>query len=172
MSDITTAISLAQEKNEQSLAQHVSAPPTELDTEALLLLRRWAEFCRSRGIRACPARPASVAMYIRLEHSSGVPVEKTLASLAAITAMHNQASEANPVACAMPQAELSKILTVKAPRSWRKDEALLWGLLPPDVQSVIKRHIELDSLALRRLQNRVADFSKKEIANDEQKTDH
>jgi hypothetical protein len=168
---ITDAIQLAQEKNEAALAQNVQPPPQELDSEALLLLRHWAEFCKARGIRACPARPASVAMFIRSENSLGVPVERILAALAAIEVMHNQAAESNPVACAMPRLELEKITNIEAPRTWPKVDRPLFQSLPPDVRAVIKRNADSTSLALRRLQNKVAAISQKGNCNADEKTD-
>jgi hypothetical protein len=172
MTNLVTAISLAQEKNEAALAQQVASPKAELDSDALMLLRHFAAFCKSRGVKVCPARPATIAMFIRSENALGVPVERVLASLAAITIMHDQATEANPCACSMPRAELAKILKVDAPRSWPKAERPLFYDLPPEVQAVVARRSEQDSTALRRLQNKVAEISKKgSNCNDDQKTD-
>jgi hypothetical protein len=169
MTNLVTAIEMAQESNERKLSADIEAPKQEIDSEGLLLLRHFAAFTKQRGVRFCPCKPATVAAFIRSEAALGVPPERILATLAAITAVHNQAAEANPVACAMPQAELGRILEIKPPRSWSKKlgEDLIFNTLPVDVQYIVKRHADLSSLELRHLQNRVADISKpKETKSD------
>src|SRR5262245_27049960 len=105
------AIDRAQANNEQKLASRVPSPKQELDSEALLLLRHFAEWARARGVKFCPAAPASVAAFVRSEAAAGVPPERILPALRAIEAMHdNSGGLANPIATAPVRAELQRIL--------------------------------------------------------------
>jgi hypothetical protein len=144
------------------LAQRLATPKTELDSEELMHLRHYGAWCKQRGVRAFPSRPSTVASFIRSESGFGVPNDKILAALRSIEKMHDQSNEPNPVACAAVRAELGRILDIKPPRSWKKEEHLVFNSLPIEARDVIKRHADLDSLALRRLQNRVAELAKKE----------
>jgi hypothetical protein len=171
LTNLVTAIQLAQEKNETALAQTSASFKTEIDSEGLIHLRHFGGWCRQRGVRICPAKPATIAAFIRSEAAIGVPQDRMLAALHAIEQMHDQASEANPVACSMPRAELARMLKVDAPRSWPKAERPLFYDLPPEVQAIVSRREEQNSTSLRRLQNKVAELAKKGNCNDNTKAD-
>jgi hypothetical protein len=52
---LVDAISLAQDRNAEQLAKEINPPKPKLDdTEALLILRQFAEWCRSRGVKWFP----------------------------------------------------------------------------------------------------------------------
>ncbi|MFY9837669.1 MAG: hypothetical protein WAK55_14625 [Xanthobacteraceae bacterium] len=145
--------------------------PGEVFSAVLEALRHFAEWCRQRALKFCPAKPATIAMFIRTESANHVPADKILAALRAIEQLHADQGEANPVACPMPRLELEKITNIEAPRTWPKVDRPLFQSLPPEVRAVIKRNADSTSLALRRLQNKVAAISKKEIVeNDDPKT--
>jgi hypothetical protein len=161
VSDLVTAIDLATQANEQRIAAEINAPKQKLDdTHALLILRTFAEYCRSRGARWLPAAPATVAAFIRLQHANHIAAEIITKATDAIQIAHDQQGFANPIATAAVRAELGRILDIKAPRSWKKEEHLIFNGLPIEARAVIKRHADLDSLTLRRLQNRVAELAK------------
>jgi hypothetical protein len=173
---LVDAIQLAQEKNESALAQSIPPVKPELDSEGLMLLRHYAAWTQQRGVRFCPSKPATVAAFIRSEAAIGVPPAKLFAAMLAIESMHNSANEANPVACAAPraelmrimdatdkkditvesQAQLAKVLDVRAPNSWSKSERLLFDDLPPAVKGVIFRRDEQQRRAVRHAQNEAA----------------
>jgi hypothetical protein len=161
LTNLATAIGLAQERNEQKLAAQIPTPKGELDAEALLWLKYFSGYCRDCGVKFCPARPATVAAWIRRESGRGLSEEEILAALRAIEQVHDQSNEANPVATSAVRAELGRILEIKAPRSWKKSEALIFNTLPIEVQQIVARRAEQDSLVLRRLQNKVAELAKK-----------
>jgi hypothetical protein len=187
MTDLVQAIDLAQQANEKRIAAEINPPKPKLDdAESLLLLRHFAGFCKQRGVKFCPARPATVAAFIRSEAAIGVPPATLFAAMLAIEALHDTQNEANPVACAAPRAELTRIreetetapedraklvqaLDVRAPDSWNKSEKLLFNDLPVEAKEIIYRRDRQQCLVVRRAQNEASDLRKslqqKEIEN-------
>src|SRR5689334_6554844 len=104
MSSLAQQIEAAQDRNEQKISTEIGAPKPTLDTTAILHLRKFADWCKTRGVRACPASPASVAAYIR--SLVGTQPEQIVEIVHAIELMHDQAGLANPVATAAVRAEL------------------------------------------------------------------
>src|SRR5690349_842715 len=129
--NLAEEIRRAHSKNEARIAAEVATPKSELDTEAQLHLHHFAEFCKSRGVLGLPARPATCAMFVRVQHANGVPTERILAALAAVENVHWDHNLASPVASKQVRAELARILNTPAPRSWKKEEQLLFLTLPP-----------------------------------------
>jgi hypothetical protein len=172
LTSLVTAIDLAQQANEQRIAAEISAPKHKIDdTEALLILRQFAEWCRSRGVKWLPAAPATCAAWVHFQHVNHIAAETIVKAIEAIQIAHDQHGFANPIATAAVRAELGRILNIKPPRSWKKEEHLVFNSLPIEARDVIKRHADLDSLTLRRLQNRVAELAKKGNCNADTKTD-
>jgi hypothetical protein len=173
LTNLVTAIDLAQQANEKRIAAEINAPKHKIDdTEALLILRDFAEWCRSRGVKWLPATPATCAAWVHFQHVDHIAPETIVKAIEAIQIAHDQHGFANPIATAAVRAELGRILDIKPPRTWKKEEHLVFNGLPIEVCDVIKRHADLDSLTLRRLQNRVAEISKKgSNCNADKKTD-
>src|SRR5205814_1372426 len=94
---------------------------------------RW---CDARGVRHCPAKPATVAAFVLAEKMG---TQNLLPCLAAITATHNEHRLANPVATAIVARALARTVTIDPPRAWPKDDKALFLLLPADIQSIIAR---------------------------------
>jgi hypothetical protein len=157
---LTEQIELAHQQNEKKIASEVGIPKVELDTEAVLMLRHFAEWAKSRGIRYLPCAPASAAAFCRAESAVGVPAERIVRTLEAIQAMHDNAGLANPIATASVRTELARILDIPAPRSWPTADKLKWNSIPPEIQAVISRRDAQDSKVLRRLQNENAELRK------------
>jgi hypothetical protein len=149
---LVDAIERAHAENEKKLASQVPTPKQELDSEAIMHLRRFAEWCKSRGVKCLPCGPTTAAAFIRHESAAGVPADRILSALEAIEAAHSGLS--NPIASAAPRAELARILKLEGePRSWSKPERLVFAGLPPEVQGIITRRAKRDSDLIRRLQN-------------------
>jgi len=153
-------IERAQQANEAKIAASVSAPKFNLDTEVLLHLRHFKAFCQQHGVRHCPARPATVAAFIKNEAAAGVSPERIEEGLRAIELAHTNQNLANPVACPAPRAELQKLIGTEAPRSWKKSEGHLFASLPPEVRAIVSRRARQDEIALRKLQNEVSALRK------------
>jgi hypothetical protein len=173
LTNLATAIDMAVQKNEQRLAAEIAAPKHKIDdSEGLLILRQFAEWCRSRGVKWLPAAPATCAAWVHFQAVNHIAPETIVKAIEAIQIAHDQHGFSNPIATAAVRAELGRILDIKAPRTWKKEEHLIFNGLPIEVRDVIKRHADLDSLALRRLQNKVAEISKKgSNCNADKKTD-
>jgi hypothetical protein len=152
------AIEQAQASNEKKLASQVPTPKQGLDSEALLLLRHFAEWAKQRGVKFLPCAPTSAAAFIRTESAVGVPADRIIRTLEAIQTMHDNAGLANPIATAPVRTELVRILKIDGPRSWSKAERLVFTSLAPEVQAIIQRHAKIDSDAVRKAQNQAAAF--------------
>jgi len=117
---------------------------------------RW---CEAQRVRSLPAKPVSVAAFVRYQQDRGVPRPMISESLEAIEALHDAASQANPVATPIVRTTTAAS-TIEAPRSWTKSEQLLFTGLPPEVQSVIVRRESDRERTLRRAQNELAETKK------------
>jgi hypothetical protein len=171
LSDLVQAIDLAREACEKRIAAEIDAPKHKIDdTEALLILRQFAEWCRSRGVKWLPATPATCAAWIRFQDADRIASETILKAIEAIQAAHNNNNFANPIATTAVRIELGRVLKIKPPR-WPKNELPLFFGLPPEIQAILARRAEQDSTALRRLQNKVAELAKKGNCNDDTKAD-
>ena len=92
------AIASALDSNESALAAQVGATAVApLDEATRRDFSDFAGWCKGLGVRALPARPHTVAAFIR---SAGLASDRTMAILASIEAVHDHASAANPVATA------------------------------------------------------------------------
>jgi hypothetical protein len=163
------AMDRAYQTNEATLANQIAAPRLDCDAERL---QHYTEFCKQHGVRALGAAPGTVAAFIKSEHDRGVSPDGILSVLADIEALHSNNNLANPIATTAVRAVLSEIVNLNPPRSWGKQERLLFASLPPDVQFIVERHARLDSQAVRKSQNEAAQLrhqleslQQKEISN-------
>jgi hypothetical protein len=158
--NLAQAIAEAHSKNEQTLANSIAAPRPQLASDALVCVRRFADWCKSRGVPFCPAQPATVAAYIRYENKSGAKFQRIFETVRAIEQMHDAAGLSNPCATMAVRHELGCIYHIEAPRSWPKADRPLFNSLPIEVRAVIERRAEQDSNAVRRAQNEAAELRK------------
>jgi len=146
----------AHSQNEARIAAEIGTQKSEYDTEAQLYIRHFAEFCKGRGVPGLPARPATVAAFVRYQHAAGVPAEGIIAALNAIEAVHSDHNLASPTATTAVRTELSRILKIEPPRSWNKQEKLFFTQLPPEVKAAIARMEHEREKVIRRYQNEMA----------------
>src|SRR5262245_26814474 len=158
---LAQAIASAHEKNERALASQIAAPKPELQSDALVCVRRFADWCKSKGVPFCPAQPATVASYLRHENREGANYQRIFATVQAIEAMHDQAMAANPCATMAVRHDLGTLYHIDAPRSWPKADRPLFNSLPIEVRAVIERRADQDSKVIRRLQNEAAAIRQK-----------
>lgn len=148
-------------KNEQALASMIAAPKPQLESDALICVRRFGDWCRSKGVPFCPAQPATVAAYIRHENKEGANFQRIFDTVQAIEQMHDAAGVSNPCATMAVRHELGCIYHVDAPRSWPKADRPLFSSLPIEVRAVIERRAEQDSRAVRKAQQEATDLRHK-----------
>jgi hypothetical protein len=121
-------------------------------------------------VRSLPAKPVSVAAFVRYQQDRGVPRPMIAESLTAIEELHFAASQSNP--CATPVVRTTTGSTIEPPRSWTKSEQLLFTGLPPEVAAVIARREQDREKTLRRCQNELAELKKRQQADAERTADN
>jgi hypothetical protein len=129
--------------------------PTPVD---VLLQQAFTKWCAENGVRHCPARPTTCAMFLlsgALEH------EQMLDALSAISKLHTQFNLACPTTTPPVRAVLEMTLNEAPPRSWKKDEQELWVFLPADIRFAISRRQRDFDKEIRRCQNETAELRKK-----------
>jgi hypothetical protein len=121
--------------------------------ERLDIFGKWAA---SKSVRKCPAKPHVVAAFCIEQHQMGATAQVILSLLAAIEALHDFHGLSNPVRVAVVRAVLEQIVKIEPPRSWPKEDKVLFAQLDPGIRRIIaEREIERDR-ELRRLQNKAA----------------
>jgi hypothetical protein len=165
--NLAEAIAETHKKNEQALASTIAAPKPQLESDALVCARRFADWCRSKGVPFCPAQPATVAAYIRYENKEGANFQRIFETVRSIEQMHDAAGLSNPCATMAVRHELGNIYHIDAPRSWPKADRPLFNSLPIEIRAVIEKRADQDSKVVRRLLNETAELRKSINSNKE-----
>lgn len=158
---LASAIAEATARNEAALA--ATMQPYAPDEESQSVVAEWRTWCGNNGLRACPAHPASVAVWVRHMGALGLSEEKIAAALTAVAELHDSRGLANPCATAPVRAELTRMLELKPPRSWRRAEQLLFSELPAEIRLAVERRERQRDTELRRLQAKVHQLKEKEL---------
>ena len=151
---LTEIIDRQHQLNEQAIAARIAAPRLDVDSEGQNLLCNFVKWAKENGVRYWPSSPASVAAYLRT--LQGVQPETILKTVHAIEAWHVNQNLGSPTATPAVRAELATLLKIVLPKSWSKDERLVFAGLPIEAQEIIERHTRLDSKAIRQAQNEAA----------------
>jgi hypothetical protein len=162
---LADAIDQAVTANEQKVARTFAPRPVEPD--AKVYFEQFQRFCSEHGVRSLPAAPAVVAAFIR---DGGIEPAKLTLILAAIEQIHDHHNLANPVATSVVREQLSLVLKVEPPRSWTKDEKLIFTTLPIEVQASVGRRERERETEMRRAQNAAAEAKKRHAGADEPAT--
>ena len=139
------------EANERKLAG--TLPPTakiELDSNCRDRLAIFVNYCKTLGVRHCPARPATCAAFAAAEAANGRDAQGICSLLAAIGELHDFHSMSNPIATAAVSAVLDRIVKTEPPRSWAAAERSEWARLPPTIRETITKRENERDIALRR----------------------
>lgn len=164
MVELKTEIAQAYLRSEQALATQLSAVipvPEELDAETIAALNPFVEFCTASGVHHAPATPATCAAYILHQASEGIPADRVVAEVSAISQLHDYYGFANPVATASARFVLGQVLQVEPPRSWTRLEKGMFNQLPPEIRAAIARRETEREKITRRAQNLAAELSKR-----------
>jgi hypothetical protein len=149
------------ERNEQALASCFPPPSNELadrDRANIIPFVRWAE---EQRVPCCPAKPATVAAFIRWQADHKISAGKILETVSSIEALHDAAGVANPVATILVRGMLESMTDIKPPRSWTKDEKFSFAMLPVDIRAAIERRENDRETYLRNRQNKLAEETKR-----------
>lgn len=90
-------------------------------------------------MRVLPARPTTVAAFIRWQQDLGVKEQITLETLSAIEVLHDVSGMANPVVTLVVRAVFDWLLPIEPPRAWTKDEKEQFKFYPRHAQEAIAR---------------------------------
>ena len=143
------------DRGEAQLAP-IQPPIVELSAAVRSCLDVWGTWAAGKSVRKCPAKPHVVAVFVTEQSQLGATSQHILATIEAITALHDHHGLSNPCATAIVDAALGQVLKVEPPRSWNKDEKAEWVKLPPLVREAISRRERDRDAALRRAQNKEA----------------
>lgn len=157
---LASAIADAHGRNEAALAATVQR--YDLDAEAQSAIAEFRRWCADNGLRACPAHPASVAVWVRSLGALGADEKAISSALTAIAELHDSRCLANPAATAAVRREVIRILELRPPRSWKRAEQLMFSDLPPEIRLAVKRREQQRDTELRRLQAKVHQLKQKE----------
>jgi hypothetical protein len=158
---LASAIAEATARNEAALAATVQ--PYAIDAGAQSAIAEWRRWCGDNGVRPCPAHPAAVAVWVRSMGALGLSEEKIAAALTAVGELHDARGLANPCATAPVRSELTRMLELRAPRSWRRAEQLMFSELPAEIRLAVERRERQRDTELRRLQAKVHQLTQKEL---------
>src|SRR5262245_60732453 len=134
-------------------------PPPQVSPEAQQRLIPFLAWCEQQKVRACPARPTSVAAYVQYQQDQGISRQLIAERLEAIADLHNAAATGNPCATPVVRA-VTGGSTIEAPRSWDRESKIAFAELPVEIQSVIARREQDRETTLRRGQNELAEMKK------------
>src|SRR5262245_49822244 len=150
LAEVVDYVSLREiEKRENELAAHFPSPPSSITRDVQSLITPFVQWCDATGVRACPARPTTVAAYLQTKLDEGIPPERILRTLSGIAAAHNAFGFADPTHTTVVANVLEGVTTVEPPRSWPKAEKLSFNLLPPDIRAIIAKREQEREITLR-----------------------
>jgi hypothetical protein len=133
-----------------------------LSVDELNCWNRFSAWCEGKSVRKLPAKPATVASYVIDAARMGVPPEEIFSVLEAISIAHDYHGLSSPVPTAATRAAIQQVGgTTSPPRSWSKEDAACWPLLPEEVQRTIYRHETERDVALKRKFNELADLRRR-----------
>jgi hypothetical protein len=140
----------------------------ELGEDVRLRLQLFAQWCERHSVRACAAKPTTIAQWV-LDHGH-LGADAIMAILTATEVLHFHYGLANPVKTPIVSRALEQHFQSEAPRSWKADERVLFATLPEAIKQIIARRERDRERELRSCQNRAAEAERK-LKEIEQKTE-
>ena len=149
------------DRNEATLTAQLAPqlpPPPELDNEIRRHLAPFITWATAVGVRYCPAKPTVVAAYVFAASAISTSEDIVLAQVEAISILHDHYQLPDPTCTTAARFALDHA-TVKTepPRSWKKEEKVVFLRLPADIRAVVSRRDREAEVALRRKQNELAE---------------
>jgi hypothetical protein len=148
------------------VAEAIGPTQVELTDRMRTRLTEWAKFCADRNVRACPAKPQTVAMWVLSHRHLGA--DAIMDMLAALDVLHDHHNLSLPTKSAIVCRALEQVFKAEPPRSWDRESKLLFATLPQTIQQIIGKRERDRERELRRAQNLVAEL-KKQLQPDEAK---
>jgi hypothetical protein len=142
----------ALDAGETALQSIAPSALVELRADDLELLRPWLAWCKEKSVRHAPAKPHVVAAFIIDQGNVDV--------LAAIDRLHQKFGLSTPVMTAIVGAAIERVIPIKLPRSWPKEDCALVATLPAQVRHRIETREQERDAGLRRKHNELAELRK------------
>jgi hypothetical protein len=144
------------QENESALALCFPPPSQELPPEVQARLTPFVEWCAVQKVRALPARPTTVASYIRYQQDKRLDELAIAESIIAIEILHGEFGASNPCATPVVLASTAHGPPIDPPRSWDRAAKAEFRFYPRHAQQVVAARERNRELALRRAQNDAA----------------
>jgi hypothetical protein len=139
------------QRNESKLAEQLALPPpADLDDETKRSLVPFIEWATTANVRYCPALPTTIGAFVLAQAAARIPEQQILDQVAAIAQLHDHYGLPSPIATTAARYALEQVVKSEAPRSWTREEKLLWASLPPEIRAVIQRRDKDQEKAMRR----------------------
>lgn len=122
----------------------------------------FARWCELNAAPFCPAKPASVARFVR--DCAALGIDQVWPAVQDISKLHASLGLADPTLGGMAAAAVSEVANIAPPRSWPNDRKERFKSLPYDVQVFVAAHEAQREKALRRAQNEAATARQKLVA--------
>jgi hypothetical protein len=167
----------AMARNEKEIAEKLAAitKAEPLTPDEMALCKSFMEWTKRKEVKYFPASPITIAAY--LTDIAGHKTEDYLLdSISALRRLHDQNGLANPCATFAVEAILAVLIKTEPPRSWTKEDKLMFTTLPPSIKARIAKREHEREVSLRRAQNQAAELkrsadnaAKEKIVTTEQK---
>jgi hypothetical protein len=149
-------LNIGDEKTAGEFGRRISLPPIDLSAGVRAALDPFNRWASQRHARRCPAKPATIALFVLSQNDMGVAVDVILAQLNAIEAMHDKFTLPNPVRTAAVRCAMETVVKADPPRSWPKKDKAAFAMLPSDIRLILAKRQEQMDTEIRRLQSKVA----------------
>lgn len=152
-------------RDEAAIAEDVNAAlgPKPADTHRPAWFIRW---CEDRSLPWRPANPAVIAKFVMGHTTPGKLVDE----LRELSLAHTSQGLPDPVAAWQVVDAIGRVVKVETPRSWKKEQRLLFAALAPDMQQHISDRESQRDKEVRRAQNEAAD-ARKQLADIQKQTE-
>jgi hypothetical protein len=162
MAALANAKAREAEQRETVAASIVNArlqiPPRMGNRDEWPIFETW---CREKGLRCLPARPATIAFWILDNVALGI--DRLLRVVESISAVHE--GLADPTLSPVVTAALATIAPIAPPRHWPKSEKHLFTQMPRALQTFVAAHEMQQDKAFRTATNKALAKLKLENSN-------
>lgn len=148
--NLSDAIAQLQIVNDQQTANSLGISPRQPTAEQVGFFRGFQSHCVQKGCLPVP-KPALVADWLNT-----LDTEHLEAACRSVEVVCDHQFLSNPCATLAVRIVLERRLRTECPRSWTKDDRLVFATLPPEIRSIVLRRENERDTALRRAQNQLA----------------
>jgi hypothetical protein len=156
--DIAAALDAGERRVAETLGRLIEPAQVELTDHVRTRFAEFAKWAGEQSVRACAAKPATVAMWVLSHRDLGA--HSIMDMLAAVEAVHNYHGLSVPTKSAIVCRALEALFKSEPPRSWPAADKLLFATLPETIKQIIGRRERDRERELRRAQNLAAELKR------------